>query len=232
MRIDRRLTFIGVMLIVLSMTMATQFATTKVSYTYAIVHPSNADIRFVGSDNCSDGDDGLRVLRVTNNGTTTAQYLTINLGNWMPNSMKNYTAAFAIVNEEPFAVNITHINVSGVGAEYISIWLHGNRTTDAWSDENSVQSVSGGSNAGHDDSTCDWILAAGDGDPATMNGSSINTPWDDTSGVRYNDTTSIYAQNSTRDWVWVQISLELSSDADTSTSPGGQIWIHFKANTN
>ena len=54
MRIDRRLTFIGVMLVVLSMTMATQYATTKVSYTFGIVHPSNADIRFVGSDNSSD----------------------------------------------------------------------------------------------------------------------------------------------------------------------------------
>lgn len=47
MRIDRRLVLIGVMLIVLSMTMATQYAVTKVGYSYSIVHPSDADIRFI-----------------------------------------------------------------------------------------------------------------------------------------------------------------------------------------
>ena len=46
MRLDRRLTLIGIMIIVLSVTMATQYATTKVGYSYSIVHPSNADIRF------------------------------------------------------------------------------------------------------------------------------------------------------------------------------------------
>ena len=70
MRIDRRLTIIGIMLIVLSMTMATQYATTQVGYEYNIVHPSNADIRFVASDNSTDN---ITVLRVTGANGTNAQ---------------------------------------------------------------------------------------------------------------------------------------------------------------
>jgi len=47
--------------------MATQYAVTKVGYEFSIVHPSDADIRFIGSDNSTDG----RVLRVDGaNGTT------------------------------------------------------------------------------------------------------------------------------------------------------------------
>ena len=68
MRLDRRLTLIGIMIIVLSVTMATQYATTKVGYSYSIVHPSNADIRFIGADNSSDGTMVLRV-----DGATTLQ---------------------------------------------------------------------------------------------------------------------------------------------------------------
>ena len=233
MRIDRRLTFIGVMLVVLSMTMATQYATTKVSYTFGIVHPSNADIRFVGSDNSSDAAG--RVLRITNNASG-SRNVVISLGDWMPNSAKNYTAAFAIVNEEGFKVNITHINVSGTGASNISIYLHGNRTTDAVSEAASakVLSVSAGVSL-HTAANCEWILGAGDGDTSTMNGSTaatrILTPWDSTSDVRYNDTTVRYARNNSYDYVWVQISISVSSTAPDQAAATGQIWIHFKANT-
>ena len=243
MRIDRRLTFIGVMLIVLSMTMATQYATTKVNYTFGIVHPSNADIRFVGSDNSSA--DGKRVLRVLDNSTTT-QYVTISLGDWMPNSVKNYTAAFAIVNEEGFAVNITHVNVSGSlsTASYIDIWLHGNRTvqaaaeTGAYSAQNRVQVVAGGVSR-HLASNCAWKLAAGDGVVGYMNGTGefgIQTRWEAKAvgggeDVRYNQTTNIDARNGTRDWVWVQISINIPSGATAETTATGQIWFHFTANT-
>ncbi|MEA3458072.1 MAG: hypothetical protein U9R21_05280, partial [Candidatus Thermoplasmatota archaeon] len=65
MKIDRRLMLLGVMLVVLSVAVATQYATTKVNYSYSIVHPSNADIRFVASDNSSE--DGNRLLRVADN---------------------------------------------------------------------------------------------------------------------------------------------------------------------
>lgn len=110
MRLDRRLTLIGIMIIVLSVTMATQYATTKVGYSYSIVHPSNADIRFIGSDNSSDVT---RVLRVDGDNSSGSRNVKVKLGgNWTENYNKTYTAAFGIVNEERFNVTITHINVS------------------------------------------------------------------------------------------------------------------------
>jgi len=80
MRLDRRLTLIGIMIIVLSVTMATQYATTKVGYSYSIVHPSNADIRFIGSDNSSDGT---MVLRVDGDNSSGSRNVKVKLGgNW------------------------------------------------------------------------------------------------------------------------------------------------------
>ena len=46
-KIDRRLTLVGVMFIILSMSMATQYATTRVTYSFSIVHPSESDIRYI-----------------------------------------------------------------------------------------------------------------------------------------------------------------------------------------
>ncbi len=80
MRLDRRLTLIGIMIIVLSVTMATQYATTKVGYSYNIVHPSNADIWFIGSDNSSDGT---MVLRVDGDNSSGSRNVKVKLGgNW------------------------------------------------------------------------------------------------------------------------------------------------------
>jgi len=230
MKIDRRLTLLGVMLIVLSMTLATQYATTKITFSYGIVHPSNADIRFIGSDNSSDD---IKVLRVSNNATT-SQYLTISLGDWSPNSIKNYSAAFGIVNEEKFAINITHVNISGTGASYVSVWLHGNRSKEINDEISSakVRVVNGGTDVLGSSSNCAWKLAAGNDNYVNMNGTSVLTPWDENAHVRYNSTTNVYAINGSRDFVWVQVSINLPSNADTSTTPTGQIWIHFKANTN
>jgi len=107
MRLDKRLIVLGVVIIVLSMTMATQYATTRVTYSFAIVHPSEADIRYIGSDNSSD--DNQRVLRVNNNASG-SMYATMELGDWMPDSQKNYTAAFGIVNEEQFDLKFSSID--------------------------------------------------------------------------------------------------------------------------
>ena len=52
-RIDKCLTLIGGMLVVLSLTMTTHYATTEVNYSFTIVHPSDSDIRYIGSDNPS-----------------------------------------------------------------------------------------------------------------------------------------------------------------------------------
>jgi len=229
MRIDRRLIILGVMLIVLSTVMATQYATTKVQYTYAIVHPSDADIRFIGSDNSSD--DGLRVLRVSNNGSGT-QFVTVSLGNWMPNSMKNYTAAFAIVNEEPFKVNISYVNVSGTTAGYMSIWLHGNRSKDAGLEaaEARCRVVNAGASV-FSAGACAWQLAAGNGQPYNMNttGTSIPNYWDTDADVRWSNT-NWRAKNGTQDYVWVQISINIPSTAELTTATG-TIYFYFEATT-
>jgi len=106
------------------MTMATQFATTKVGYSYSIVHPSNADIRYIGSDNSTDG----RLLRVDGTNGTNMESLTMSFGNWGADTNKTYSASFAIVNEEYIPVKIMYINVSNTtGKNYLQIWLHGDR---------------------------------------------------------------------------------------------------------
>ncbi|MBN1281241.1 MAG: hypothetical protein JXA00_06295 [Candidatus Thermoplasmatota archaeon] len=215
--------------------MATQYATTKVPYTFGIVHPSNADIRFVASDNCSD--DNLPVLRVSNNASG-SQFVEIKLGDWFPNSVKNYTAAFAIVNEEQFPVNITHVNVSGDASTYIDIWLHTNRTIEAAleADAADYEKVVSAGVSQHTSNSVAWVLAEGDGNVAYMNGTGeygIYTDWDpdDSAHIRYNGSTNIWAKNQTRDWVWVQITLNIPSGASANSAATGQIWFHFEAST-
>jgi len=226
MNIDRRLTILGVMLVVLSMTMATQYATTKVGYTYSIVHPSNADIRFIGSDNGSNG----RILKALNNGTG-MEVLEINFGNWSANSNKTYTAAFGIVNEELMEVNITHISVSNTtGADYMQIWLHGNRSKNAIYDASSVFIWNKGVDLGFNSNTSAWTLAPGDQNPSTMSDGidDLPTDWDNDSGVRYSVANNASASG-VSDFVWVQISIDIPAAADQTGLHEGTIWIHFKA---
>ena len=220
---------IGLLLMLLSTLFATQYATTKVAYDYSIVHPSDADIRFIGSDNSSE--DGIRLLRVANN-VSTSQYVQVNLGNWMPNSMKNYTAAFAIVNEEQFPINISFVNVSGTTASYMSVWLHGNRSKDAGLEETAsrIRVVNAGAsvfNAG----ACAWQLGEGNGQPYNMNtsGDSIANYWDTDADVRWSNT-NYYAKNGTQDYVWVQISINIPSSTALAESTG-LIFFHFEAVT-
>lgn len=230
MKIDRRLILIGVMLIVLSMTMATQYATTRVTFSFSIVHPSDADIRYIGSDNSSN--DNMRVLRVLNNATTDEKYATIELGSWMPSSEKNYTAAFGIVNEEEWPVNITYINVSGSNTTFLTIWLHHNRTADYTGDTADQQvkvfdGDSGGSLYTANDVV--WTLGAGNSDPSDCDAGA--TDWDDTTGVRYSES-DVEAVNETSDFVWVGISLDIPSDEWTGGAVSqGTIYIHFKSTT-
>ena len=229
MRMDRRLMLIGVMLVVLSMTMATQYVTTKATYSFTIVHPSNADIRFIASDNSST--DGERCLRVVNNGTGT-QFVTLDLGSWMPDSSTNYTAAFGIVNEQGQYVNLTHINISGINASYLDMWVHGDRDLDAPSDGTSVQVIKDGAALFNANDRV-WTFAPGDGDTSTMcaDGSTqLQTLWDTDADVQYYDKEGNNSVNKTSDFVWVQISLDIKSDAAISGSAStGTIYIHFIA---
>lgn len=244
MRIDRRLTFIGVLLVVLSMTMATQYATTKIGYEYSIVHPSNAAIRFIGSDNASTGN-GYRVLRIVGaNGTTAA--VKLSFGNLTANQTKTFSAAFGIINEELFAVNITHINVSTSDDDFLQIWLHGDRDVNADNSSNDPTSIfmyNKGTIVNGSGTTA-WTLGRGDADPNTMRynlsnaTSEVTTGWDSLANVRYslNDSDIAYSVgvngrtvSNASDFVWVQISIDVSSSPAGSAT--GTIWIHFEATT-
>ncbi len=229
MQLDKRLVVIGIMVIVLSVTMATQYATTKVGYSYNIVHPSNADIRFIASDNATDG---IMILRVSGDNSTGNRALTLKLGgNWTENFNKTYTAAFGIVNEESLSVNITYINVSTTaGLDYMQIWVHGDRDIIAGSDGTSVMVWDKGT-LGYDASSSVWVLGAGNQNAENMNngGAAINTPWNDTANVRYS-LSDVDAVNGTDDYVWIQISLDIPAGA-LALSYSGLIWIHFRAVT-
>ena len=236
MRMDRRLMLIGVILVVLSMTMATQYASIKATYTFTIVHPSNADIRFISSDNSST--DGERCLRVVNNGTGT-QYVTLDLGSWMPDSSTNYSAAFGIVNEQDQYVNLTHVNISGVNASYLDIWVHSNRSVDAPNEpaDAAVKIVDNGA-ALYSASHNVWTFAPGDGNIKTISadygasGGQTHLPvyWDAGANMWYNDFSANYSVNRTSDFVWVQVCLDIKKDAEISGSAStGTIYFHFKA---
>lgn len=225
------------MLVVLSMTMATQYATTRIGYSYSIVHPSESDIRFIGSDNSTDG---IRILRMTDNSTTGVLELKLG-GNLSSGQNKTYTAAFGIVNEEGFPVNITHFNVSttgGTGPDYLEVWLHGDRDQAQQSDASSVCVWSKGS-VGHSSSSNVWRLGKGDNDPTTMcadgNGhtsAQLDTPWDNSqSNVRYSMNDANNSVNATSDFVWVQISINVPTGADSDLTYAGTVYVHTRAST-
>jgi hypothetical protein len=230
MKIDRRLVLLGVMLIVLSMTMATQYATTKIGYTYSIVHPSNADIRFIGCDNATDG---IMILRVDGTNASGQRNMKLVLGgNWTENQNKTYTAAFGIVNEENFNLSITYINVSATaGADYMQIWLHSDRDTLVGSDAGTKVMVWNKGTLGFSASSCVWKLGEGNFNAANMcadgAGTQISTPWNEAAHMR-NSYSNTNAVNGTSDFVWVQISLNIPDGALSGTNTG-TIYINFKA---
>jgi hypothetical protein len=219
------------MLIVLSMTMATQYATTKIGYTFNVVHPSDADIRFIGSDNSSDN---IRILRINGTNASDSMALSVHFdGNISAGQNKTYTAVFGIVNEEIYKVNISYIDVTGINSaqDYMQVWLHGDRDQMAENDASSVLVFDKGSVQGNfaNGSTV-WQLGAGDHDPATMDGGNIATPWDDVAHVRWSEDET-NAVNQTDDYVWVQISIDVPLDADESLVYSGTIFVFTRAAT-
>ena len=155
---------VGMLMVVFSMVIATQFGVTTVRFTYTVAHPSNADIRFIASDNSSDS---LRVLR----GDASNKSVGVFLGNWSANQNKTLTAAVGLVNEERFAVNITHVIVScqGPSADYLEIWLHGDRDTQQEDETNATVCLFSKNTSSYSASTTAWTLGPGDGDANTMN---------------------------------------------------------------
>ena len=233
MNVNRRLTLLGVMLVVLSMTMATQYATTKIDYEYSLVHPTNADIRFIGYDNSTDD---VLVIRVDGDNSSGNRNLKIRLGgNFTENQNKTYTAAFGIVNEEIFKVNITNISVctTGTQSDYLQIWVHSTPhilcENEPAPGTNSVMVWDKGS-LGFDKDNCVWQLAAGDQDAETMDGGNIETPWEGASAHMRYATSNIAAVNGTDDYVWVQISVNIP-DGATAGDYSGQIYVNMRADT-
>ena len=227
---------LAVIYLVLNMVIATQYAVTRIGYSYTLVHPCDASIRFIGSDNSSDG---IRVLRITDldNNDTNIQ-LTLRLGDvYSANMKKTFSAAFAIVNEENYDLNITHINVSSANYTYMKIWLHGNRTADAenasldpsavlmWDNDTIV----------NESNTTAWTLKAGDGNTSNMCANTsdsdtynITTSWDETAHVRYS-LNNTFVNTSVGDYVWVQITIDIPETIQDTGSHTGTIWIHLES---
>jgi hypothetical protein len=235
MKIDKRLAIIGILIVITAMVMATQYAVTRLGYEYNIVHPSNADLRYIGSDNSSDG---VRVLRVSGmNGTNASVKLAF--GNYSTNQTYTYTASFGIVNEERFPVNITHIDVTSSNWTYMKIWLHGNRNADAsdnTSDPSGVYMFNNGTIVNTSNTTA-WILATGNKNTSDMCSNvsdrinnSCNTTWDETAHVRYS-LNNTNATSSLSDYVWVQITIEITNVVDYDGPHIGLIYVHFAADT-
>lgn len=215
------------MLIVLSMTMATQFATTKMTYSYNLVHQSNADIRFIGSDNASDG---ILILRVDGDNTSGNRNLKLTFGlNLTENQNKTYTAAFGIVNEERFPIYLTNITVVSSPADYMLVWAHADRDKNTGS---KTPLWNKGPIAGETTASNTWLLAAGDQNMSNMSisgGNAAPTPWDAAAHVResYCDTDAI---NGTSDFVWIMVSFNIP-DGAAAGAYTGSIYVNFRSTT-
>lgn len=224
---------LAVLFVILNMTIATQYAVTKISYEFTIVHPSDSAIRLIGSDNSTDNR---RVLRVAGSNTTNVR-IKLALGDgYSTNMIRTYTAAFAIVNENNFDLNITHINVSSSNHTYMKIYLHGNRTVDASNStlDNSSVFMWNNDTLVNASNTTAWVLRAGNNDSTNMcynvsNASDCNitTPWDETAHVRYSTNNTLIASN-VSDYVWVQITMDIPETVETIGTYTGTIWIHFE----
>jgi len=233
MNIEFRLFIIGMLLVIATMAVATQFAITDVQYEYEIIIPVVPDdgIKYIGSDNSSDG---IRVLRIV---LDEADSFKIVLGNVSMKYQWTYSAAFGIVNEDKFTKRITHIELFSSNSTYLKIWLHGDRDVNANNVSNDPTSVLmydngtivSGSN------TVAWVLAPGDKDATTICSNTTDrkrytnmTIKDKVACVRYslNDTA---AKSEISDYVWVQVELNIPPSVDAKDVHTGSIHIHFES---
>ena len=234
MTIGRRFFVIGVLILIAAMILATQYATTRLGYEFNIVHPSNANLRLIGSDNSSDG---VRILRVDGaNGTSALMKLAF--GNFSANQTVSYSAAFGIVNEELYELNITRINVTSPNCTYLRIWLHGNPTVDAsinGSDNSSILMYDNGTYLNLSN-VSQWVLAPGNHNASDMCSNtsdrvnnSCKTPWDQTAHIRYSENTT-HAVSNVSDYVWVQVTVDIPVNPDIAGPHIGTIFIDFETN--
>jgi hypothetical protein len=232
MNIEKRFFIIGLLIVMTGMIMATQFATTRLGYEFNIVHPSNANLRLIGSDNSSDG---ARILRVDGANGSSA-LLKLAFGNFSANQTVSYSAAFGIVNEEFYALNITRINVTSSNCTYLRIWLHGDPTADAsinGSDNSSILMYNNGTFVNLTNTTA-WVLAPGNHNTSDMCSNtsdrvnhSSRTPWDSTTHVRYSENTTRAVSN-VSDYVWVQVTVDIPVTTDFAGPHAGTIFISLE----
>jgi len=234
MKVSKKMLILAVLFLMINLVVATQYAVTRIPYEYYILHPSNTNIRLIGSDNSSDN---VRILRVIDSNTTHVG-VKLRLGNrFSTNTVTYFTAAFGIVNEENFTLKITHINVSSLNHTYMKIWLHGDRDQNANSTvtDNSTVLMWNNNTLVNASNTTAWTLAPGNENPNNMcynytdrANCSINTTWDEVAHVRYsrNETNAV---SNVSDFVWVQIGIEVPNTADVIGLHTGTIWIHFEA---
>jgi hypothetical protein len=208
----KKLTLVLILAITLSTISATQYVRADVGFSYELVHPSDADIRYIGSDNAADG---LRVLRADSSNSS----VSLEFGKWSGNQTKTYTAAFGIVNEEMFPVQINDVSVvmHDGAADYMQIWLHAHE--DMYAADEAVGDRVFMWDRGVDPNDDNWILGAGNQDSSDA-GFGL-TPWDPVSRVRYGSgTSSAGAVQAVSDFVWVQISLVLPGGSDINQISG------------
>jgi len=234
MKVRKKWMILAVLFLIINMIAATQYAVTKIGYEYNIIHPCDANIRLIGSDNSSDN---IRVLRIIGSNTTDVGLKLRLGGNFTTNQIQHFTAAFGIVNEESRPLNITHINVSSENHTYLQIYLHGDRDANGNStlNDNSTVYMWNNNTMVNLSNTTAWTLATGDGDTSTMcynvtnrAGTTINTDWDETAHVRYSLNNS-NAVSSYSDFVWVQITINIPDTADALGLHTGTIWIHLES---
>ncbi len=233
MKVNSKLMIVGVILLVLNMVMATQYAVTQLTYEFYITHPCDSDIRYIGSDNSTEGK---RLLIIVGDNVTEIG-LKIYLGNISRNQQSYFSAAFGIVNEEQYRLNITHINVSSFNTTYMKIWLHGNRNANANSttyDPSAILMWDNGTLVNTSD-TVAWTLAAGNSNTSDMCANVSNRA--STTIFTSSEETPhfIYSSNNTNatsgisDYVWVQVGVDIPATVDDASLHSGIIWIHFES---
>lgn len=209
--IRKKVLLVGIAVVVVSAAIATQYARVSIAYSYG-VNASDGAIRFIARD---AGPDGSYVLK--NNGNS----MELHLGTFTPGTNKTYTAAFGIVNEEMFNIYLYNVTVSGTGTDNIKIWLHKNPNVTAENDPTSVLVWNGGY-ATFNNIT--FYAGNNNADDASSDAATINTPLDNTYGVRYNTTSPAATGNN--DYWWVQISIDIPSGA-ANAQYNGNIYFGF-----
>jgi|GEM_PF-583111 len=222
-------------IVAVQMTLMKQEVTHKVS-TYS------SCIRFMARDQSLNISDTWSLIRSNDNKTWT-----IKLGNWTVGTNRSYAAVFAVVNEEPFEIKLTKIEVVGttrpVGegefwiSDFLRIWVHSHPRY--WcnpdlagddvleEDANKTLMWNGSASTGGY-----WTLSAGDGNVSTYsNGTyAYNSTWNSTYHTWLWDGTErgVYAQNGTADYVWLQMDLMIPNTALNGTY-AGDIKFFFEA---